>query len=133
MIKDAFEDYKRYKSDKSENEALTTVMSKTDFTFSPCQTQKINVGDIVRVDNDQTIPSDILLLKTSDPKGQCFIETKNLDGETNLKIKQTHKDLIPLFEQEASYKESVKGEVKCELPNAAIYKFEGTFKHPDLQ
>ena len=127
MIKDAFEDYKRYKSDKSENEAPANVMSKSDFTFTETQTQKIIVGDIVRVDNDQTIPSDILLLQTSDPKGQCFIETMNLDGETNLKIKQTNKDMIPLFSQPSSYKESVKGEVKCELPNAAIYKFEGTF------
>jgi hypothetical protein len=34
MIKDAFEDFKRYKSDKSENEAPANVMSKTDYTFS---------------------------------------------------------------------------------------------------
>jgi P-type E1-E2 ATPase len=87
MIKDAFEDFKRYKSDKSENEAPANVLSKSDHTFSVAETQKIIVGDIVRVDNDETIPSDILLLHTSDPKGQCFIETKNLDGETNLKIK----------------------------------------------
>ena len=40
--------------------------------------------------------------------------------------------MIPLFEQESQLKDTVRGEVKCELPNAAIYKFEGTFKHPDL-
>ena len=62
MIKDAFEDFKRYKSDKSENEAPANIMSKSDFIFSPGQTQKIIVGDVVRVDNDETIPSDILLL-----------------------------------------------------------------------
>jgi len=50
-----------------------------------------------------------------------------------LKIKQTHKEMIPLFNEESKLKDSVKGDVKCELPNAAIYKFEGTFKHPDLQ
>jgi P-type E1-E2 ATPase len=132
MIKDAFEDFKRYKSDKSENEAPANVLSKSDHTFSVAETQKIIVGDIVRVDNDETIPSDILLLHTSDPKGQCFIETKNLDGETNLKIKQTHKDMMPLFMNEAEFKNSVQGNVTCELPNAAIYKFEGTFKHPNL-
>jgi P-type E1-E2 ATPase len=62
------------------------------------------VGDIVRVDNDETIPSDILLISTSDEKGQCYIETKNLDGETNLKIKQTHKEMMPLFKDEADFK-----------------------------
>jgi hypothetical protein len=41
--------------------------------------------------------------------------------------------MIPLFNEESKLKDSVKGDVKCELPNAAIYKFEGTFKHPDLQ
>ena len=33
------------------------------------------------------VPADILIVKTSDAKGKCYIETKNLDGETNLKIK----------------------------------------------
>lgn len=104
MIKDAFEDYKRYKSDKGENEALANVMSKTDYTFTQAQTQNIYVGDIIRIDNDETVPSDVLLLKTSDVKGQCYIETKNLDGETNLKIKQTNKKLMPIFNDESNFK-----------------------------
>ena len=41
--------------------------------------------------------------------------------------------MIPLFNEESKLKDTVKGDVKCELPNAAIYKFEGTFKHPNLQ
>ena len=32
-------------------------------------------------------PADILKLQSSDPKGNCNIETKNFDGETNLKMK----------------------------------------------
>ena len=41
---------------------------------------------------------------------------------------------MPLFAGDPGrFKDTVKGDVKCELPNAAIYKFEGTFKHPDLQ
>ena len=42
---------------------------------------------IVKVVCDEQIPADMILIKTSDRKGQCFVETKNLDGETNLKIK----------------------------------------------
>jgi hypothetical protein len=38
MIKDAFEDFKRFKSDKSENEAPANIMSKSDFCFSAGQT-----------------------------------------------------------------------------------------------
>lgn len=35
-----------------------------------------------------------MLIKSNDPKGTCFIETKNLDGETNLKHKSAHKDIM---------------------------------------
>lgn len=30
----------------------------------------------------------ILSLHNSEPQGMCYIETSNLDGETNLKIRQ---------------------------------------------
>ena len=47
--------------------------------------KKLEVGDVVLLrDNDQ-VPADIVVLSTSDPDGVCYLETKNLDGETNLK------------------------------------------------
>ena len=33
-------------------------------------------------------PADLILLASSEPKGMAYIETSNLDGETNLKLKQ---------------------------------------------
>ncbi|KAL9086795.1 MAG: hypothetical protein Q9165_006942 [Trypethelium subeluteriae] len=46
------------------------------------------VGDFVRLYNDEEIPADIVVLSTSDPDGACYVQTKNLDGETNLKVRQ---------------------------------------------
>lgn len=56
--------------------------------FVERQWQKVCVGDFVELPCDEAIPADILLLYTSDPHGICYIETANIDGETNLKQRQ---------------------------------------------
>lgn len=45
------------------------------------------VGDLIRVENGEYFPADLAVLGNGGGKGTCFIETKNLDGETNLKIR----------------------------------------------
>ena len=40
---------------------------------------------MVKIEKDEAIPCDMVLLKSSHKDGLVFIETKNLDGETNLK------------------------------------------------
>uniref|UniRef100_A0A914YRF2 P-type ATPase A domain-containing protein n=1 Tax=Panagrolaimus superbus TaxID=310955 RepID=A0A914YRF2_9BILA len=47
--------------------------------------EHIIVGDYVHVSIDETIPADLLLIRSSDPQGSVFVETSNLDGESNLK------------------------------------------------
>ena len=93
MIKDAFEDYKRHRSDSKENQQLTIKYTKSSKDFWQCPWDQVKVGDIVKVEQDKYIPADMVILQSSDPKGVCYVETKNLDGETNMKMKTCHKDL----------------------------------------
>lgn len=93
MLKDAFEDYKRHKSDKGENEQKTIKFDKTTGRFEYTEWQHVKPGDIIKVENDKYVPCDLVILHSSDPKGVCYVETKNLDGETNMKMKTCHKEL----------------------------------------
>ena len=44
------------------------------------------VGDIVKVKADEIIPCDLVLLYANTAERKCYIQTANLDGETNLKV-----------------------------------------------
>lgn len=93
MIKDVFEDLKRHKSDNEENTRKTRRFENASFKENILW-KDIYIGDIIQIKSDEPIPADILILKTSEPKGVCYVETKNLDGETNLKHKWAPKDLM---------------------------------------
>ena len=47
--------------------------------------EQIEVGCLVKVKEGENFPCDLILVQSSLPKGIGFVETKNLDGETNLK------------------------------------------------
>ena len=78
---------------------------------------------IVKVMEDEFFPSDMIVLKSADEKGGLFVETKNLDGETNLKTKSVHRLMLDKLED--NNLQSYNAKVVCEPPNNAIYKYEG--------
>lgn len=44
--------------------------------------------DIIWLKENEEIPCDVLLLATPEPSGVCYIQTTNLDGESDLKLRQ---------------------------------------------
>lgn len=61
------------------------------------------MGDTVKIYKNEYFPADLFIIRTSEAKGGCFIETKNLDGETNLKSKCCINDIGNLFADEESF------------------------------
>ena len=76
------------------------------------------------MENNQFVAADILLLSTSEPNGLCFIETAELDGETNLKCKQCLSETAEMS-QKNELLCRFNGEIICERPNNLLNKFDG--------
>lgn len=124
MIKDIFEDRKRHKSDDEENLRNTQAIIRGQNKFQQMRSQDIQVGCIVKVKENEFFPCDMLLLNSSIPKGICYVETKNLDGETNLKHKQADKNLLRMGKTEEEIAQNFNGcTIECEKPNEFLYKF----------
>uniref|UniRef100_A0A674CAP7 Phospholipid-transporting ATPase n=1 Tax=Salmo trutta TaxID=8032 RepID=A0A674CAP7_SALTR len=126
-IKDALEDYRRYRFDQKVNNNVATVYSGKQQTYVDQRWQDVRVGDFVRLSCNEIIPADMLLLYSSDLHGVCYIETANLDGETNLKQRQVVRDLPQGSELTP---ENFHSRIECENPNNDLSRFRGYMEHP---
>ncbi|RZB99426.1 phospholipid-transporting ATPase 3-like [Glycine soja] len=121
LIKEAFEDWKRFQNDMSINNNTIDVLHDQKWESVPWK--KLQVGDIVKVKQDAFFPADLLFLASTNADGVCYIETANLDGETNLKIRKAlEKTWDYVTPEKAS---EFKGEIECEQPNNSLYTFTG--------
>ncbi len=76
----------------------------------------------------------MILAQSSENKGICYVETKNLDGETNLKHKTAEKHLNGKMQRaNGDIESALNGTMVCEQPNDQIYKFEGTLYQPNTK
>ncbi|GAB4836197.1 Alanine--tRNA ligase [Ancistrocladus abbreviatus] len=116
-VKDGYEDWRRHKADRVENNREALVLNNGQ--FQPKKWKHIRVGEIIKVPSNQTLPCDIVLLSTSDPTGVAYVQTINLDGESNLKTRYAKQETL-LKNPE---KEKISGILKCEIPNRNIYGF----------
>jgi phospholipid-translocating ATPase len=85
--------------------------------------KNVQVGDFVRIYNDDQIPADVVILATSDPDGACYVETKNLDGETNLKVRHALRAGRSI--KHARDCERCEFVIESEAPQPNLYQYSG--------
>ncbi|KAG9439471.1 hypothetical protein H6P81_019636 [Aristolochia fimbriata] len=128
MAKEAVEDWHRFLQDLKVNSRATMVhVGNDNFVSKPWKT--LHVGDVVKVEKNEYFPSDLLLLSSSYEDGLCYVETMNLDGETNLKLKRS----LPVtlgFDVHTEFSK-FKAIIRCEDPNPNLYNFVGNLEFED--
>ena len=118
MMKEAYEDFQRYKTDTEMNNQKTLVLDHDTGEMKERLWSEIKVGDIVKVERDQEVPADLLCVVA--PKDIVFVSTMNLDGETNLKDRELCINTL----KEKNLK-GFNGQVNCDEPNPSLDSWNG--------
>uniref|UniRef100_A0A8C1TQV0 Phospholipid-transporting ATPase n=1 Tax=Cyprinus carpio TaxID=7962 RepID=A0A8C1TQV0_CYPCA len=121
--KDAIDDINRHRSDRKVNNRKVNVLISGKLISE--KWMNVQVGDIIKLENNQFVTADLLLLSSSEPLNLVYIETAELDGETNLKVKQALTVTGDMGENLEALAE-FNGEVCCEPPNNRLDRFTGT-------
>ncbi|RUS90719.1 hypothetical protein EGW08_001523 [Elysia chlorotica] len=121
-VKEAIDDFQRHRSDDAVNNRRSYVLRNGEIVEE--RWHKVSVGDIIMLNNNDYIAADLLLLSTSEPHSLCYIETAELDGETNLKVRQALPDTSGLG-NDLTKLAAFDAEIVSEPPNNRLMKFEG--------
>ncbi|XP_072462880.1 phospholipid-transporting ATPase FetA-like isoform X4 [Notamacropus eugenii] len=127
-VKDAIDDMFRHKSDNQVNNRPVLVL--VNGMVKEEKWMNIKVGDIIKLQNNSSVTADVLLLSSSEPCSLTYIETAELDGETNLKVKQAL-TVTSNLEDNLEKLTTFKGEVRCDPPNNRLDEFTGILIHED--
>lgn len=162
IAKEGYDDWKRYTLDKAENASQVTILrtehdattsrqhgkrpsaADSELALSPSSDQRgfsapwnttrwgdLKVGDIVRLLGDEQVPADIVLLHADE--SVAYVDTRALDGETNLKSKLVPAGLKKLDLVSVQNISDSDVYFTIEHPNQDLYNFDGTAVVDDSQ
>ncbi|XP_058506469.1 probable phospholipid-transporting ATPase IA isoform X3 [Solea solea] len=123
-VKEIIEDLKRHKADNVVNKKECQVLRNG--AWEIVHWEKVEVGEVFRVNGSDFVPADAVILSSSEPQGMCYIETSNLDGETNLKIRQGLPVTADIKDIDSLVR--ISGRMECESPNRHLYEFVGNIR-----
>jgi len=127
------EDIARHRADKDANSSTTHRYDFKSKAFEDITWANLETGDFVRIRNRETVPADVVILSvaktTQISQGLCYVETKSLDGETNLKLRLALPNTADVVTEG---KLCLSGKIEMEHPNKLIDSFSGTIHENKL-
>lgn len=84
-LRAASEDWNKHKADEKRNSYPYEVLT-SDGKFKTMKSGELRVGNILKVKQNDMIPCDLVFIGSALPKGHCFIDKANLNGETKLEV-----------------------------------------------
>jgi len=93
--------------------------------------EDVKVGDFVKIYDNEPIPADLIICATSEEENVAFVETKNLDGETNLKSRSACPPLTHFRNAKECADPKNSFCVDCERPDNNMYKLAAAVTTPD--
>jgi len=127
MLKEGYDDYKRYLRDKKYNlETFDCYNRKTGAHFKK-KSQDLTVGDIVYISKGCRVPADMLVLATKQSTGAIYLKTDQLDGETDWKVRESIKSIQSQV-NEGIELEKIDFTIDVPRPSNKIYEFRGTVR-----
>ncbi|XP_073497343.1 phospholipid-transporting ATPase IG isoform X2 [Phyllobates terribilis] len=120
-IKQGYEDWLRHRADNEVNKSTVYIIENSKRVKK--ESEKIKVGDIVEVKDNETFPCDLILLSSSCGDGTCTVTTASLDGESNFKTYYAVRETSVLCNDEAV--DNLTATIECEQPQPDLYKFVG--------
>ena len=94
--------------------------------------KEIKVGQIIKVNKDEVVPADIIILEAMDHKHQCYVDNSSINGNFDMfTIKKacsdTHAATMKIIKF-VEYVKNIKGILKYEEPNSNMNSFNGRLK-----
>ena len=83
LVLDAIEEIKRYRNDVKTNNTKVKVYKNE--KLRDMEWSKVKIGNLVKVKKDENFPADMIIIYSSNKEKNFYMQTSNIDGETNLK------------------------------------------------